>query len=223
MPYEPRLPVTASTGWILGVFTFSLLVFHVVFLKLYPLTKVGWKRIDYVWLGIAALGLIAATAEVRRLVAGNLVAGERAYMAGAYDRLRDRIRFLTGPVVCRQFVRSEWSPPNLDEIQREYDRACALAQQLSRTLSEEGPSDMTSLKAAARSSFTDRALNDMFEDVDRSAEDYLKAKQRVDEFERASRERSAAEETLAISAPLLLAIALALRITKITGEIRLEA
>lgn len=53
---------------VLLLFLFTILGFHIAFI-LFRRSPGFWIKADYVWLAIAALGLIAATSEIRTLVA----------------------------------------------------------------------------------------------------------------------------------------------------------
>jgi hypothetical protein len=68
---------------------------------------------------------------------------------------------------------------------------------------------------------TDISLNDLFSDFDRTIDDFHGALHNWAMLNESSK-RTSGEEMLLFLGPFLLAIALALRITKVTGEIRLE-
>ncbi|MBI4317544.1 MAG: hypothetical protein HY675_03560 [Chloroflexi bacterium] len=222
MELEAILPITADPWWMLGVFALLLLVFHVLFLKVWKLSRLGWKRVDYFWLGCAALGLLAGATEVRRLLAGNLVEGQRQYVAASYDSIRVQLRLMTGAVVCRQFQRTEFSPHDLEQVQKEYDAVCSFAKQAQQRLSPEPPESVEVLKSMTRPVVGDQLLNDILTEFDLTTREYERIRRLFDDMRVAS-ERSTAETAFAIAAPLLLAFALALRITKVSGEIALEA
>ncbi len=221
MQYDPPLPPTASLLWALIAFFIFLIVLHIVFLKLWKLTRTDWKYVDYVWLSFAALGLVAGTAEVRRFAAANRLPSERVFVLDTYESYRNEVRFMTGLAVCRQFVRSEYSPKNLARIQDEYNQACFFARNLYTQLPADPPPDLASTQLRDRPALNDEVLVSLFANLDRSADNYVRAKRAFESLV-ASTDRTPGEKQLATLFPFLLAIALALRISKVTGEILLE-
>ena len=222
MHYEPFLPITASVPWVLGVFVGCLFVFHIALVQVWKLQAVSWKRVDYVWLGITALGLLGAVSEVRRMVADNQIATQRSILVSAYDDLRREIHFMTSAAVCRQFVRSEHSPQDFDAIQREYDSVCQFAKQLQSRVPSDPPADLQGLALTERPRVTDDVLRNILDGLDRESESYIRARRAFNQT-LAATQRNSLDVTLVFLWPLLLAVALALRITKVTGEIRLQA
>jgi hypothetical protein len=222
MDYQPFFPVTASLTWVLVVFGTCLLVFHVAFVWLWRLGRTGWRVVDYVWLTIAVLGLLAGVAEVRRMFAVAQIEGQRSLMLSRYGDLRREVRFLSGDVVCRRFVRSEYSPPTFDADQQEYNAVCDFARQLYARMTAEPPENLESLGLTNRPRVTQRSLTDMLKGLDDYAAWFVKAQNAYSQTVMAA-ERSDLEKTLTAMSPLFLAVALALRITKVTGEFKLGA
>lgn len=222
MAHEPFFLITASASWMLSVFVCSVLIFHVVFLKLWKLGAIGWKRVDYVWLAMATLGLLGGVSEVRRVFAVGQIATEQSLVQSTFEDLRHEIRFLNSAAVCRQFIRGEFSPPDFDAIQKEYDAVCDFAKRILGQLPEGPPADLSQLHLDDRPHVTAKSLLDTLKGLDDRAAWYRRARKTYDDTVEASG-RTSFESSALIMAPLLLAVALALRITKVTGEIRLKA
>lgn len=221
MPHQLPFPITASPKWIYGIFFGFLIIFHVLFLKVWPLDKKRWQIVDYLWLGLAVLGLFAGTAQVRKIVAQNQISLENTYMVSTYERLKDQISFLTSSAVCRKFNRTEYSPKNFDAIQIEYDNVCSFGGQLNSRTPADPPEDLKVLKLDEHPTVTDGLLTDMLSSVKEKAKIYIEARRVYDQTVDAQNS-TYLEIVLTFSAPLLLAIALALRITKVTGELRMK-
>ncbi len=221
----PLITYLTSNFWaLLGIFVFFLFTLDIILVRWLKLGKTAWKRVDYIWLAVAGLGLLSTSSEARRLLATNLIENQKVFTAALYSHFQQQVQFGTGPVICRQFVRTQYSPENLDEAQREYDVACeyfkSLVTVLPATVSEEF--DRVEIPSSLkRPSVTDRILIEDFKRLDQAFGDYDQAQQVLEELV-ASQSRSNLEMTVAILGPLLLAFALALRITKVTGEIKLE-
>ena len=67
-----RLPPLPNIWVVLLVLVAALVIFHVLFLKLFRLPEVWWKKVDYIWLSMTVLGLIGATSQARQVVATDL-------------------------------------------------------------------------------------------------------------------------------------------------------
>ena len=68
-----RLPVVASYGWMLAAFVGATAVFHAALVFAWPLSRVGWKVVDYVWLLFGLLGALSGVQAVRQEIAAGLL------------------------------------------------------------------------------------------------------------------------------------------------------
>jgi hypothetical protein len=218
---QPWIPLTAKPLWLFGILTVLLILFDLVLVRWLKLNKVAWKRVDYIWLSVAAIGLYGTAAEVRRLTAEESLPMRKEIREAAYDRVIDSVRLSTGGAVCRKFVRTDLSPPNFDEIVREFDSACKFTTTLAGAIPPKAPEKLDTTIFKRRPVVTDEGLKEQFGWIDSSLSDYFLADAAYRETERAKR-RSDIDLAYSVGAPLLLIIALALRITKVTGEIRLD-
>ncbi|MEO6191461.1 MAG: hypothetical protein ABIS20_00500 [Thermoanaerobaculia bacterium] len=197
------------------------MAFYILLVRVADLDKLGWKKIDYIWLGLTALSLLTASSEVRRLVAGNRITSETIYRDATYERLQYRADFLRGGAVCREFVRSELSPPDFDEVQAQFREVCNYGKMLYASLPPKPPKAPRELKLPLRPRVSDQQLLGFYVTFDSSWNEYIQAEHWLKELMDAA-EKTDAEVTFVFFSPILLALALALRITKVTGEIRLE-
>ncbi|MFH1741647.1 MAG: hypothetical protein ABIH23_21795 [bacterium] len=96
MDYE--LPILIQTRWIFGVFIFAIVAFHLVLVCWMKLGEKAWKRVDYIWLVVGALGILSALEKPRETLAKNLqqVAEER--LVFTYSQVRSA---LTGELRLR--------------------------------------------------------------------------------------------------------------------------
>ena len=74
------------------IFVVGLAVFHGVMFAIGRNERL-WRQLDYVWLGVAALGLILGTGEVRRSITQNSLYLYEARYDGAVERAGSTIRF----------------------------------------------------------------------------------------------------------------------------------
>lgn len=221
---EQQFPFTTDLLTLSLFFLVSLAVLHVVLIWWLKLGKIGWKYVDYIWLVMALLGLLSAASDARRLIATNLLERQKILTASTYENLRRQIQFGAGPSFCRQFIRSQYSPPNLDETQIEFDRVCEyykglLATMPARPLEKFERIELPS--AVKRPAVTDKMLLDVFYATEAYIQHYNENQKALEELT-ALQQRSGLEVDVAMFAPVLIAAALALRITKVTGEVLLE-
>lgn len=226
MPIEAYFPAGAKLGTVLLVFCISLILFHAVLVYWVKIGKIGWKIVDYVWVSMAALGLIGSVGQVRQLMATNFARRFDQMSPLEYDQLRYTMeRYKAGAGgACRTFVRSDWSPPKeeFERMQREYDAVCDWFKKVAERIVLEVPIKTIDPKFIPSSpSVTDKDLQRQIAEFHRDLDQHNESAQERASLDKAA-ERSDIEWTWLILSPPLLAIAVALRLTKVTGEIRLE-
>lgn len=217
------LPWFTSTLWILGVFLLTLAGFHLVFVRWWPLDKVGWKKVDYLWLSLVVLGLIGGVGSARQEIARGIAASAESRLESAEDLVEDRLSFGQSSVICRTFIRSESSPPPevLDQMQREFDQECAWFRAASDRLPTTPFVKRQFLRIEDFGNPPSGGDRSAITNLEYSIRQYNEAVAKVEKISNAAGP-SDIEAFIQILGPVLLAIALALRLTKVTGEIRLE-
>ena len=219
------LPWFTSYWWVLGVFVIATTAFHVLFVRVLPLTSVQWKRVDYAWLSLALLGIVAAVANNRSVVANNLLVMAESRSRSSLESLYHRAEFGTSIAICRKFNRTDFSPTpeTFDRLQREYDAQCAWFKKVLSTL---GPIDQRQLAPLDAVALAGPQPHGGDEDSTRSfvksVRDYNASLDDIKPL-KAATSSGGLEQFVQFLGPALLALALALRITKVTGEIQLES
>jgi len=174
-----QIPWPANSLAIFLVFAACVLVFHVLFLFVMPLGKVGWKKTDYAWLIIGVIGLLATTGKLRREIANNYLQQAEGRLTFAYELLKERTAYFVGPAICREFVRTEFSPKNFDEVQKEFDTVCAFGKTAVGSLPDTMPEnpndlDLSTLKSK-RPTITHKGLVDDFKSLDNAIANFENA------------------------------------------------
>jgi hypothetical protein len=100
------------------------LVLFQAFYRVFKISEVNWKRLEYIWLFAGFLGLINLVIENKKEY--NFYSSERVknYIGVSIKNMRES---LTENRTCFQYSKSEFSPYNLVERQSERDRFCAWA------------------------------------------------------------------------------------------------
>jgi hypothetical protein len=201
-----------------ALFVGLLTVFHVYVFISKPDARF-LKKVDYYWLGFAALSLVSAATSQRQILAqGELDLSRRMVVSTVRD-----LKY-AGKLAQQYTCDTPWIYPIIpvpEAIQRYNTReaACAwfteLKNQLDRTELDLGSAIKIldqPLPTTVPSSWNYSPLND----VVRAAKGTLAENRQLE----ADAQTSDAEKILIVILPYLLAVALALRITKVTGELR---
>jgi hypothetical protein len=204
------------------VFILALVLFHAVFIHWpWPLNGRNWKRVDYVWLTMSFISIIGLALQSRQTLSST-------YVPLATDQVKshgqDVIRTLADSVQLNcdiHFTKAPTSPPDFDQSVQQMAEYCSQLRDLQRAL---GPI----LRAGQKldrdvSKDTEYPLAYGFADLrDRlksNVEAYNNSIRVRQELQRDTA-RSEGEQALMLFAPFLIALALALRMTKVTAELR---
>lgn len=226
MNMPPLIEIGSDPAWLFGLFGGFLLFFHVWLVYWKPIGDIGWKRVDYFWLGVAVIGLIGQSAQVRQHWYAPAYDISHYRVDAALMALKQRADFSIGPAICRTFVRTEYSPKNFDQNQAEYNFACAEFTRLVKEVqSAEGSRDVGFLElldtSQTRKKLTDSILIETLANLETAHRGFVDAlTERSDA--KYKTQTTANEFVLIVFSPFLLMFALALRIAKVTGEIRLK-
>lgn len=154
MENEFSYPIIARPGTMLALFAGFLALLHVLLVVLWPLRLRTWKKVDYVWLGVAALGIIGAAAETRRLIAATYASIAESRAAGDYALVRSKLEHIASPVVCRGMGA---------DIQAEFDRMCQFGRASLARLPADPPDDSALAYLTERPNVTNGMLKDIYE------------------------------------------------------------
>lgn len=124
---------------------------------------------------------------------------------------------------CRTFVKSEYSPEGFDDLRHQYRLGCKWRKELANYLStikkEEIP--LITFDDIPVVTFNDPVLNETVIWLKEQLDNYKYQLEVLSETKKAA-QKGEWESRLMYFAPFLICIALSLRITKVTGELRYE-
>lgn len=218
------LPWYTSIWWVFLVFSVSLIIFHLAFVWIGRLTSIQWKQIDYIWVLCALLGVLGSVEQSRSLVVRNEANSAEYRIDSAFKWVLSASEYGTPSAICRNFVRSELSPPQeiFMRIQQEFDLQCEWFKDISTKLREIDPKALQEISVEilknGRPAGGERWA---YEQLDESAYLYNVALAELKQL-RADAGMSVLQEIIQALGPALLALAIALRITKVSGEISIE-
>jgi hypothetical protein len=224
--FEPR---TGSALFILCVFVASLIIFHFILIRLLNLGAIAWKRVEYCSLVIFALGLLSAVSQVRTLSAADQIGLFQKKADASLSLLRElaQQRSSRNGYLCRPRTRAVNSPPPevFNRAQRDYSQACDWFKDRIADIPPQVPTPPVPLSLPPRpdfSAYSWESLDSIFNDFDSQLTVYnndIRALGVI--YQRAH--PTNLDDDLTNLWPFLLAIALALQITQVTGEIGLES
>jgi len=174
---------------------------------------------------MALIGLSGAISTNRTIVANNYLSNlGQLRIEGALNFMQMCAQFGSSGAVCRVFVPSSVLPPpeEMQKLQQEFDEQCAWFKKVVDGLQKLDPNNPVPINinnlACERPTGGENWVYKSFEE---SVASYNQALDRVTLLEE-EMQLSIFEQLLQILSPSILVIALALRITKVTGEVALE-
>lgn len=223
------LPWPAHIENAILTFIICLFLFHAIFVYpiltrfgLQPLDDIAWKRVDYIWVGLASLSIVSGAAEARKVMSGVLYDQTTArYIADVNYVRRETQRWRD--VYCNaQRVRSELSPSNFDELVRQEKMACQWFQEALDYLKkrdtqfEKGDFSISLPTYKVQDPYSLQGIHRV-EDLVKEFVDFKNYQKSL----AAAKDRTELELILLVFSPVMFAAAVALRLTKVTGEVRI--
>lgn len=206
------------------LFLVALVIFHLLLVWPRNISKTKWKYIDYVWLSVAFMTIVTVSSELRIKSTGRAMEVATSRVESMYDLFSGLYVNTPPSYICRKFVRSEYSPDDLELTQIEYDKACEWFTEFSQyfSVSSGKERNSVSIDGFRKVDFSDSSLEDILHGMKKQLSYYNDA---VEEREYVDNQKKYTELEKHISSiwPVLFIIALALRIAKTTGEIRHES
>jgi len=225
--FDISLPPGAKIEVVLSVFLVLLAIFHFTCVWPRNLSKKSWKRVDYVWLSFAAVGLLSASSAVRSYIVQQELSYSDTRVEHLYNAFRGTLELNArdNGYVCRVSVKTELSPPEpeFSEIHNEFQRICEWLKQREASFdmrapnAADEPSKWITIEPAVKSGSLQEVLKGLADQYSYYYEAVKTHRHLLSEIKPTD-----IETRLNLLAPWLLAFALALRIAKVSGELRYE-
>ncbi|XDD53034.1 hypothetical protein AB3N62_11120 [Leptospira sp. WS4.C2] len=199
-------------------------LFHLLFIKIIPLKKEQWKKIDYIWLIGAFIGLLSTLEKAQEEYFNLTIPYVESGLDSKIRDIRERIEFGKGPVICRTFITTEFSPPKdeLDKIQAEYDAQCRWFFAMDKYTAEAIGEKKSQINFKEYSMFSlEKGDTYATQSFLNAVKKYNNTLNEIEELKVRSK-KSELTYILLFLGPYFLTIALSLRFTKVTGEILLD-
>lgn len=219
MPADLAFPWYTSPIAVILIFVAFTLIFHVFFIWIGPRKPVFWKAVDYFWLSMAFIGILGSIGTGRGIVAKTMLDVETMRLESARTYVHDRAKDGTSESVCRQFIPSPiMAPENLERIQNEFDAQCRWFRDTYFTISKlprnDEPMDVTKLAPPYPLGGDQGHFNALTRAIASFNEELLL----MDALRKEGGE-GWFEKLLRLLGPAIIAVALGLRMTKVTAEV----
>jgi hypothetical protein len=202
-----------------GGLTLFVFLGWILFVKLFPLTTLQWKKIDYLWLSLSAIGLFGLLAENRIVFNKNKMEICNARIE-VYSKATKRD--IDNQYFCTKFSKTEYSPDDFDEVQNEFDKMCIWKESIyckvDSIIMEQKNINIDELAIPDVKDLTLKQLIDYLIFNINEYNEYINMKQGIIQ-NMSYREY---ENMLTVFSPLLLILGLSIRFTKTLGEISIQ-
>lgn len=225
--FEVYLPPAAKIEVVLTVFAFLLIAFHLICVWPRNLSKKSWKKVDYIWLAFATVGLLGASSVVRNYIVRQELSYSEERIELLYKTFRSvlELNARDNGYVCRVFVKTKFSPsePEFSEINNEFQRACDWLKKKNASFDSKvpnaasEPSAWVTIDPAVENVSLQEVMNGLSDQYSYYNDAVKTHRQLLSEMK-----PTEIEIWFSLIGPWLLAFALALRIAKVSGELRYE-
>lgn len=198
-------------------------ILHVMFVWPFNCSKVFWKKVDYFWFGISILGLLSLVTEVRVAQASAWYEIEKTRLIAEYSHLEYFSQSPGNSHYCWPFVKSGLSPSDFDEREQQRRLTCTWMKKVNDVVGtiqvENEP--LLFFEQFPTPQFTDSYYLVYVTRLKQLIGNYNHQVLVVQEL-RNLMDKSSIEQIQTVLWPFLLLIALAIRLTKVSGELRHE-
>lgn len=210
-------PFTTNPLIMFIIFVVSVLMCHLIFIKWLNLSSRIWKGLDYLWLALTSLSIIGYIGEAQHVVNRANLPLSSIYRDNKYKWLHDRLDYMTSGVICRSFIETEYSPDNLEKTQEEYDKVCQFVNEALTSFPQNINDAVGWTLPESRPIVKNEILQEELGYLDEALMEFSNACKTYQHRKETSENQN---DVFKIMWPLFAILALALRITKVTHELK---
>jgi hypothetical protein len=199
-------------------------ILHLLLVWPKNLTKRQWKKVDYYWILLTSLGIIGTTRVAEKTISQNDSYVVKYQLLFEADQLVSYLTPENSSWVCRTFTKTEFSPENIEEVQKEYDKACQWRNDVSKIVIKSIDTinfNLIEIKKLPILNANDSQIkvfkNDIFDHI-KTYNNCVKILKKNSQIQ----EPTTGDIMIIYFSPILLIAGLSLRITKVTGELKYE-
>lgn len=208
----------------------GILLFYIVFYLMYvkglarKLDDKGWKQVDYWWIGIGTFALFIQFFQVNISLDTASLAMEESIARTINQNLNIAAADLSGPAICLPATSAVRKERSLEQI-KALDDACTFFTTIRPALRFSVSADSQVVDYLSKQSvpkFTSEEVQRKVEQLSIRYQAYVEQDRKVKEIDGALKENKTIAEITQYLAFMLLIVAVALRLIKVTGEIRVK-
>lgn len=203
----------------LAMFVLLIIIFHIYVYIAKPNARF-LKKVDYWWLAFSSLSLFGAVYAQKQLYADNIISRSNLTTKSDINLLKKEISFQRNYVCNTPWVEPKFPDPDAITRYKTRNEACEWFKKLDENANKEGITFQDVIDVAGEpvpeklSQWENNEINELV----------IISKKQINENGNIHSEfnRSFPEEIIIFIFPYILVFALALRITKVTGELRIQ-
>lgn len=247
--WQPRLPIryticgtkmhlsrivqlSSSPPWLLLTVIVLTGILWLIFVRVFPLSDIAWKRVDYIWLSIALLGVLASSGRASHEFTKAEIPLLEPVTYFSFQTLRHDIEYGASPGSegCAPRIHTSFSPPDYDDIRKAQQHLCEQFRKLDSDVPKSLALAGTKFPALDQLKFQPLSEDELCLKYEKREIERLKAdaaryeKDRQIYNAKLEEERNQEDSPLILMdlgiGPLLVGLAIAIRLTKTAGEIR---
>jgi hypothetical protein len=224
--------LSSSPPWLLLTVIVLTGLLWLIFVRGFPLSDIAWKRVDYIWLSIALLGVLASSGRASHEFTKAEIQFLGPVTNFSFQTLRRDIEFGANPGSegCAPRIHTSFSPPDYDDIRKAQQHLCEQFRKLDSEVQKSPALGDTKFAALDQLNFQPLSEDELSLKYERREIELLKAdaaryeKDRQVYNAKLEEERNQEVSPLILMdlgiGPLLVGLAIAIRLTKTAGEIR---
>ena len=214
------LDLASNTTWVIGIFIACTILFHILFVFLFPLSLRTWKIADYLWLCLVFLSLMGLVGQAKQFMAETTynekewqtqqsLGDVRSWFSNYQILICEEAKILKEKKLngTEYHQLCDWLEKRINDLnlmQKDPHKWPEITPQLTN-----GLKDYSTIIPRLEQKILERRIERYSERRIQNNEN-LKALQ-----------RTSLQQVMLIMAPVMFALALAIRLTKVTAEFRL--
>jgi hypothetical protein len=224
--------LSSSPLWLLLTVIVLTGLLWLVFVRVFPLSDPAWKRVDYIWLTIALLGVLASSGRAAHEFTKAEIPLLEPVTNYSFQTLRLHIErgANAGSEGCTPRIHTSFSPPDYDDMRKAQQHLCEQFRKLDSEVPKSPALGGTKFAALDQLKFQPLSEDELSLKYERDEIELLKGDAAQYEKDRQiynaklEEERNQEVSPLILTdlgiGPLLVGLAIAIRLTKTAGEIR---
>jgi len=232
MHLSPIVHLSSSPLWLLLTVIVLTAILWLIFVRIFPLTDKQWKYVDYIWLTIALLGVLASSGRASREFTKIKIPLLEPGTSFSFQTLRHDIEFGASSESegCAPRIHTSFSPPDYEDIRRAQQHLCDQFRKLDSEVPKSPALGDTKFAALDQLKFQPLSEDELSLKYEKREIERVKADATRYEKDRQIYNASLDEERKQEDSPLILldlgigpllvGVAIAIRLTKTAGEIR---